>query len=248
MLPALLGYQDVVFDRSWLSELPYGLAFREGRDRLGDASRRMLERLALRCGAAVVRCDPGWERVRANFMARRHLEMLDNEEQLEVVYDVYRTQTTDLPCCVYDYQADGVMLLQPERAARHPLGLGSAGAWSALDDGVVLVGQDYAEVKDVDPLYRWPFASFNRGGCSQWLAQELERAEVPESRLFWINADQPLELLPPISGRVIALGRQAGQRLAALNIHRDEVQHPQHHKCFAHRARYPLIDMIKEAL
>ena len=39
MLPALLGYQEVVFDRSWLSETPYGEAFREGRDAgtVGDA-------------------------------------------------------------------------------------------------------------------------------------------------------------------------------------------------------------------
>jgi len=50
MLPALLGYQDVVFDRCWLSEEPYGTAFREGQDRLGVVSVRMLERLAFRCG------------------------------------------------------------------------------------------------------------------------------------------------------------------------------------------------------
>ena len=30
MMPAILGLQDVVFDRSWLSEIPYGTAFRGG--------------------------------------------------------------------------------------------------------------------------------------------------------------------------------------------------------------------------
>jgi polyphosphate kinase 2 (PPK2 family) len=61
MLPALLGYHDVVFDRCWLSETPYGEAFREGQDRLTQADRRMLERLALRCGAVVVKCLPEWD-------------------------------------------------------------------------------------------------------------------------------------------------------------------------------------------
>lgn len=88
MMPALLGYQDVVFDRSWLSEVPYGQAFREGTDRLGDPSREMLDRLALRCGGAVVMCDPGWETVRSNFLARKHMEMLDDDNQLKIVYDL----------------------------------------------------------------------------------------------------------------------------------------------------------------
>src|SRR5882757_4772670 len=54
MLPALLGYQDVVMDRCWLSEVPYGRVFRDGADRVGEISRHMLERVALRAGALVV--------------------------------------------------------------------------------------------------------------------------------------------------------------------------------------------------
>lgn len=247
MLPALLGYQDVVFDRSWLSELPYGLAFREGKDRLGDASRRMLERLALRCGASVIRCDPGWEAVRASFVARRPLEMLDNEEQLRVVYDTYATQTTDLPTFTFNYMRDIVDVSYVERP--HSIEIGSAGAWSALTSGVTLVGQDYAALKDTDPFYRWPFASFQRGGCSQWLAQELERAEISEGRLFWVNADQPLELISELGdGLVVALGTAAATRLKDLGVSCIEVPHPQYHKRFAHRARYELIDVIIKAL
>jgi thymidylate kinase len=249
MLPALLGYQDVVFDRCWLSEMPYGVAFREGRDRLTDASRRMLERLAMRCGAVVVKCQPAWETVKANYLSRKHMEMLDNEHQLKTVYDLYAEQPTSLPVFAHDYtkgdlfQIDKMVLdLEPMRFTRHPLDLASAGNWNGR---VVLIGEAFAEHKDCDAFYQWPFASFSGEGCSQWLAEKLDLAEVSEDQILWLNSDQDLSVLHDLSPeRVITLGTEAYQQLYRLKIKAATVQHPQSWKRFKHGQRYPLLDLI----
>jgi thymidylate kinase len=250
MLPALLGYQDVVFDRCWLSEVPYGIAFREGKDRLTNASRRMLERLAMRCGAVVVRCQPCWDAVRLCYMSRRHLEMLTNEEQLKTVYDLYSEQVTDLPELVYDYTTDGDLFATQKlgfeidhlRMPQHPLYLASAGNW---DGRVVLIGEAFAERKDQDAFYQWPFASFSNEGCSQWLTNQLDSIDMGEQDLLWLNADQDLSVLHDLQHeRVIALGTKAHEQLYRLKIVAATVPHPQAFKRFNAKQRYPLLDLI----
>lgn len=249
MLPALLGYQDVVFDRSWMSETPYGMAFREGQDRLGDASRRMLERLAMRCGAVVVFCDPGWEAVKASYMRRKHLEMLDDEGQLKQVYDMYQHEPTDLPTIKFDYTAGHGLLsyetIDANRFARHPIALATAGNWSA---NIVIVGESFAERKDNDAFYQWPFASFNKGGSSQWLANQLESIEAGEDGLLWVDADQDLSFLLDLKpGKIVTLGDKAYSQLYQKKVP-DVVScpHPQYFRRFGGRARYPLLNIIQE--
>ena len=249
MLPALLGYQDVVFDRCWLSEMPYGVAFREGKDRLTSGSRRMLERLAMRCGAVVVKCQPGWETVKANYLSRKHIEMLDNEHQLKTVYDLYADQATDLPMLDYDYTKGDLfevgklaLLIEGLRMRQHPVELASAGNWDAR---VVLVGESFAERKDVDAWYQWPFGSFSGEGCSQWLADQLDLIEVGEDQILWLNSDQDLSVLYDLEPeRIIAMGTEAYQQLYKLKIKAASVQHPQTWKRFNFKQRYPLLDLI----
>lgn len=249
MMPALLGYQDVVFDRCWLSEMPYGVAFREGKDRLTSASRRMLERLAMRCGAVVVKCQPSWETVKANYLSRKHIEMLDNEHQLKTVYDLYAEQPTDLPLVDYDYTKGGLfevsklaLLIDGLRMRQHPLDLSSAGNWDAR---VVLIGESFAERKDNDPWYQWPFASFSGEGCGQWLADQLDLVEVGEDDILWLNSDQDLSVLYDLTPeRIIAMGTEAYQQLYKLKIKAASVQHPQTWKRFNFKQRYPLLDLI----
>lgn len=249
MLPALLGYQDVVFDRCWLSEMPYGVAFREGRDRLTDASRRMLERLAMRCGAVVVKCQPAWETVRANYLSRKHMEMLDNEHQLKMVYYLYTEQPTSLPVFAHDYtkgdlfQIDKMVSdLEPMRFMRHPLDMVSAGNWEGR---VVLIGEAFTERKDCDAFYQWPFASFSSEGCSQWLAEKLDLTKVSEDEILWLSSDQDLSVLHDLNpGRIIALGAEAYQQLYKLKIKAAIVQHPQSWMQFNHDQRYPLLDLV----
>lgn len=248
MLPAVLGYQDVVFDRSWLSELPYGQVFREGQDRLTFADRRMLERLALRCGAIVVRCQPPWEEVLNTYRGRKAKEMLKNEAQLRDVYDIYAGQITELPAVTYDFTIDDYSALIRDidvlRTSSHPLDIQSAGNWDA---DIILVGESFAERKDQDPWYQWPFASFSGDGCSQWITNQLEHVRE-ESELLWVNADQDLELLlnEELEGRqVIALGAKAAAELQRLKIRACVVPHPQHHKRFGGKKPYALCQLIQ---
>lgn len=249
MMPAILGYQDVVMDRCWLSEAPYGVAFREGQDRLTSASRRMLERLAFRCGAVVVMCRPDYEVVRANYLSRRHLEMLNNEAQLRMVYDAYLREPSALPRFIYNYTKERPITddyvscaISDMRPTRHPLELGSAGNWHAK---TVVVGESFAERKDCDPWYQWPFASFSNSGCSQWLTDEFDRIGISEAELLWLNADQDLEVLYDLEPTtVIALGDTAYKQLYELKIFANKLVHPQAWKRFKSSEPYPLLKLF----
>ncbi len=248
MVPALLGYQDVVFDRCWLSELPYGIAFRNGVDRLGHASRRMLERLAMRCGAVVVHCDPGWETVRRNYLGRRESELLENEAQLNDVFSIYQITQTHLPWLTYDYQtrdvnANLVAELDSLRMCHHPLGANTAGN---LEAKVAIVGDVFAERKDCDAWYQWPFASFSGAGCSQWLTEALQEWGIGEHKLLWLNSDMDLELLTQRPYKIVALGEKAVAELYRHKLSGSAVEHPQYWKRFKKNEPYPLTLWLKE--
>jgi|SRR5579863_2635389 len=253
MLPAVLGYQDVVMDRSWLSEQPYGAVYRNGSDRVGAIHRRMLERLALSCGALVIRCDPGAEVCVANWLGRRGQEYLDHADEVEDVNRYYRMDLrTELTIVDYDYtQQVGFYLpeiLDNFRSPVHAVEVASAGHWSGR---VALIGDSFGEQKDGDLSYRWPFASFSGHGCSRWLTEQLIIGEIPEWLLFWANAD----MLPWTSGpnlatydHVIALGDVAHKKLVELGYDHHAVAHPQYIKRFNHGQPYELVTLLKELL
>jgi hypothetical protein len=250
MLPALLGYQDVVFDRCWLSEVPYGEAFRNGENRIGVASQRMLERLALRCGAVVVRCCPPWHKVMEIFLKRKNEEYLESSHQLKAVYDGYNLQLTELPELIYDYTTEPTLkpiVVEALRTPQHLLALSTAGNWNAE---TIIVGKSFAERKNQDPFYQWPFSSFSNVGCSQWLTQQLEDGEIREQDLLWINADQDLTVLYNLlPRRIMALGHDAAAELYKLKIPAFTVNHPQWFKRFSAVSadvHYPLVDYIKQ--
>ncbi len=251
MMPALEGIADVIFDRSWLSERPYGTAFRAGEDRLGDATRRMLERLAWRCGAVVIKCQPDWEVVKRNWLSRPDDEMLDTPAQLRQVYDLYLEEPTSLPYLLYDYTAG--MLTELREALTimnyvqppHPLAVRSAGDWDAP---IVLVGEGFARRKAVDHEYQWPFASFSQEGCSQWLTAQLQAGGIGEDDLLWVNADQDLSLIDWQGCHVVALGLSAFEALSKLKVGCHKTIHPQAWKRFHANEPYPLVGLLRTML
>jgi len=247
MLPAVLGYQDVVLDRCWLSELPYGVVFREGWSRLTTADTRMLERLALRCAAAVVLCLPPLETVVTNYRRRRGQELLRDESQVMDVYDIYCGQDTCLPLTSYNFEVDDLQQVMAElqryRTRAHPLDVKTAGDWSGR---CLIVGESFAAHKDHDPWYQWPFASFSDTGCSRWLTDQLEVAKISERELLWVNADQDLSFAYNLPCKVVALGAKAQAELYRLKIAADYCPHPQHHKRFSADKPYHLITRILE--
>ncbi len=255
MLPALQGYQPVVMDRSWLSEPIYGAAFRDGRTRVDSVNQRMLERLAMRSCAQVVRCLPAWEIVRENYERNKSNEMLTNVAQLKLVYDDYAKlhAATDLPVIDYDYttspRPDEVIEAQRLLHIFHPADLVSVGNLSAP---VLLVGEELAAIKNQDTLYQWPFASFSGLGCSRWLTEKLDRAGISEKHLLWVNADQDLLRLYPANKRVVTLGVVTRETLLKLRLAAPPVihsaPHPQVWRRFHASEPYPLPDLLHRLL
>lgn len=253
MMPALMGHKPVVFDRCWLSEGPYGQVFRGGQDRLGVASNRMLERLAMRCGAVVVQCQPTLATCLGNFNSRRQDEMLQAEEQLQKVYTKYLQVSTALPRLWYNYVSErGSMMdlidrVDIERFTHHGTKTRTAGA---LHAPVLLVGEAFSMPKNDDPFYQWPFASFKHSGCSQWLAEQLEQAHISEAQLLWINADQLDGFIVPATVRQIyALGAKACQVLTAVGLNKHHTYpHPQYMKRFHSNEPYGLMTALQGVL
>lgn len=258
MLPALLGYDTVILDRCWLSEVPYGFGFRHGAVRLTVSDRRMLERLALAGGAKVILCLPPWENVLATWQSRKGEEYLKTRDQLAEVYHQYENLRTDLAVTVYDYtqSAEGVVTVPNPGRFDHVV------PWAAglAEAQTVLVGESFGEPREHDSFWQWPFVSFSSTGCSRWLTQCLEAWGVPERELAWINADQLDEVgarwlrfgaggdrvSNPMNHprRVVALGAKAHRTLDRFKVPHHTVPHPQAWKRFHVGEVYPLHDVL----
>lgn len=262
MMPAILGYQDVVMDRSWISEAIYGTVHRQ-HDRVAIGA-RLLERLAWRCSAVLVHCHPPYDVVLKNWAARKGDEYLQQEQSLRRVYAGYQAgqdlvPLSSLNTVTHDYTkltssyhslATAIALL---RRPPHHVDFCTAGNYAA---SVLLVGEKFTDATNADPWYQWPFGSFSGGDCSRWLASRLEEADVGEDRLFWANADMDL---PTILKRwderreasrriIIALGDAAGAALYAAGERCFlRAPHPQFHKRFRTKEPYALMDLLKEA-
>lgn len=268
MMPALLGHEDVVLDRCWVSEPIYADAFRQGKDRVGMARSRQLDRLAMRCGAVIVKCLPPWAHVKSSFTGRQADEYLDNEQQLLRVYGDYSHDlNTHLHEVEYDYTKSlgkplGLVAMELERLVEyqrvknpcHSLNVNSAGNLSAP---ILLVGDSFAERQDSDPLYQWPFGSLSNIGCSMWLSRQLDDADISEQSLLWVNADELTnEWVVPLFDReggppqIVTLGEDAERKVASLHLSRHSANHPQYWKrfCSGTPGGYPLLRILKDLM
>lgn len=257
MMPLLHQYENMLMDRSWLSESIYGRVFRGGVDRVGMTARRHLERMAMRHGAVVVLCLPPWEKVKEQWLKRKNAdsdaEYLDKIEQLEQVYNLYTHLRidTDLPIVHYDYTVHGsqLTLLKDEvaRAAMRPHK--TVGTVGNLDAKVILVGDKPSDHTDQDVMMQWPFCSFSTQGSSRWLTSHLDATQISEASLLWVNASSGLYQIKDLYARtVIALGQAASDALTAAKIPHLMARHPAHHKRFHSSEPYELMGMITAAL
>ena len=258
MLPALLGYQDVVLDRAWLSEQVYGLVIRS-RDRVGIAGSRLLERLALRCEVAVVLCLPPLAACQRVWSKRSTGEDLYSQELMTRAYRSYETRwregtLTDLPLvthAVHGYE-DTVWR---ELEAIHMHQEAHPPAWRTggnLLASVALVGDDLVPLRNEDLEMRTPFGSFSAAGCSRWLALRLSNLGVRERDLFWVSASDPSfeEIANEwLRGKeVFALGKKAHSACAQAEVSHEPVHHPQYAKRIRLRQAYDLPRLIREVL
>ena len=152
-------------------------------------------------------CLPPFEKCKEAFLSGRD-EMMSSVDDLRRVYDRYALgPATNLPVVKYDFTTDSVQDLMErvmKTVAEYPL------------PRVSLIG-DRPNVKThMQQQYHVPFVTFSGRGCSEWLAEQLDLAGVPEVLLDWDNAYNDTgdaldpALLEPGTA-VVALGRNSQQ-------------------------------------
>lgn len=226
MQPALLGYANVVLDRSWISEEPYNTVYHKASTPwILPRMCSMLERVAMRCETNIVMCLPPKEQCIENFNSRRKDEMLADIGQLSDVYDRYKDfrkyQRCSLPAIEYDYTKDGRI---EEFLHGIPFGLmkhsrkcmKTVGAFTAP---YIIVG-DLSRRMDIhDILHRWPTVKFNRDRMEGFdkFVEVLSYLKVDEIDLLWIDKsaveetiERRLKIGFPIKG-IMAFDLESGE-------------------------------------
>lgn len=230
---------NVIFDRSWLSEAPYGRVMRGGQDRLGSL-KRVLERIALGLGAIVVNCLPSPEVLKNTYAKRSSTEYPDSERKLMQVRHEYAQLRTELPMILFDRGRQTFTALLTE-IVRQTYTNGGPGIGSWKPGVTLMVGEQLGASHTRGWPSNWAFCG--SAGCSPWFAAELDRLRVSERTLYWVNAldsrSRPtsfdfVEGLKP--SRIIALGKVASSVLD--DIPHIEIEHPQHHKRFHFNDRW----------
>jgi hypothetical protein len=255
MLPALLGHQDVVIDRCWLSDPIYGRVFRGGENRVTCAQRRIMDRIALSCGAVLVNCRPPWSYVEESFLSRPEEELLDNTDQLREVYNAYEDLQTDLSEVVFDWtsrrrEPRKSVLLDLLKDVTH---LSRPHLTSHLTNGsnagkVLLVGSSFDDYSDSDSFFQLPFSSLRKDGWNLWLANQLEDASISEQFLTWADAGNIHVPSRGFSIPVIALGDEAHCQLKTLGVDSTLVPSPSYWRKFNSGKQYPLIAAIRKVI
>jgi hypothetical protein len=262
MLPAYANLATVVLDRAWQAEPIYGAVYRNGANRIESWQRRMLERVALGCGAVLVWCLPSFYACRKAYLTRRAAEMLDTPKQLKAVYDLYAGSLSALiPAVRFDYRKPGATKLLLEWLAafeRETANTGPGiGAWRP-GRSILLIGERFGG----SGAGRWhfPFVSLRRSGCSAWFAEQLEAGGVGEQLLYWVDAyasgardeDQLdpgfLDRLRPRA--IFALGSIAAEWCVSYvgRAGWQRFDHPQHWKRFRNSTPYPLIQELIQCI
>lgn len=251
--PANRGW--VVCDRLHLGEQVYGPIFRQ-RDALGDAGRRMLERYLLARGSVVVRALPPFEVAHRNWWTRRQSNGEMFHERFGAVYGAFERLRSYLPVIHYDYTMPDVTIAGfGALVERYLAPVRGADPW----ERVLLVGERPSRLNVASPGAP-PFCG--RGGSAEWLAEQLDRANIDESRLVWVNAHPgagpgwsriPARALVEdrVALKTIALGRVA-EAWCLRNMGKvrtfTALPHPQAWKRFHHRQPYELLKVLKEIL
>jgi|GEM_PF-1278986 len=122
------------------------------------------------------------------------------------------------------------------------------GKYELVHGRILLVGDTPSPSRPDDVNYHFtPF--FSMHNSSRWLNKQLEKYQIDESRLAWLNSTRfdgtpedvrIISLLNP--SRIIALGGAASKWLG--NIQHEVVGHPQHQKRFLSTQEYPLMQLL----
>jgi hypothetical protein len=167
--------------------------------------------------------------------------MLKDATQLKAVYDRYEYPLdTDIPIIKYDYTVDTIEGL-----------LFKADLLSQRDIRATIVCESsYMQSEDQVGV---PYVSFGANNTADWLAEQLEMAEIPEDALKWINAYDSFgnEASPEdvvLGSTVITLGKKAEEWCTKHGIWHEAAPAPIVHKKHYFEQPYRLITLLERAL
>ena len=106
--PALLGYQDVVFDRCWHSGPIYDVVFRNlqpHEQRQTPEICLLLDRAVAHCSAVLVKCYPDQDTCINNWKSRLDTELVKSEFKMRAIHGLYEhlENTITLPSMEWNY-------------------------------------------------------------------------------------------------------------------------------------------------
>lgn len=248
--------QPVVIDRWWPSEIVYADAYRGGsRWPLGH---RLFEKIALKHAVTYVFCIPQDKDAylkHYNELKGKRVEMYD--EGMERVYDgfvkIFSKLSRRMGVSLYDYTKDGHHVSELAHIFNSLAHDYRVDQWQPALDRKFLnftghIGQaKYLVIGDqLKPKTRrevWPF--FEYGNSSQWWAEALDFAGVPEHDIISMNALMPddsgferrvktfIDEYPGQGLKVLALGGNASKYLDTLKtVEYTQIHHPQYYRRF----------------
>jgi thymidylate kinase len=242
--------KGVVFDRLALGERVYGPVYR-GVDTLGADNWRIFKRVLTAADALQVYCVPPFKVCLENWLARRGQEMLQREEQLRAVFDLYNQlvirEPPPNPFFIYDYTQPGLLdrlvARVSEMHVRRYLGL-PPGVIGSTYARYLLVGERGSQA--TSQTADLPF--FGHVNSSKYLTEALDAAGYHEREMAFTNAErwdnQPVEW--PKTYRTIALGEKAGMECLRREItNLVMVPHPQYWRRFHSLEIETYVEMLR---
>lgn len=235
MSPAIDQLQPVVIECSWITQRRHAPMYSPVSQQVFKrytAQRRMLDRLALGCGAICVQVvDP-------------NSKLLDRWSSYDDIIPTIHVDTWDNRF---------IQDIQYELSKRTNPGPG-IGRWTPRESVLLIGDQHGVTTQPYNVRRNIAFCSMSGAGCSEWLADQLEAAGFGEELFYWINARQPgtggkltdRDFLQELQPRAtVALGEAAADWCYRADLPSEKVQHPQSWKRFHFKEQYPLIPILK---
>lgn len=258
MKDALEGSKSVIIENGWRADSvleQMGEKFKTVKQ-----FRRMLDRVALAVNAQVAYCvadsrtyAKNWAHLKPDVPYERVAQMIERMARGWEVLDssglpVTKINTSD---DLYTYDIE-ILIERAQIKAKSNKGPG-IGNWEP-GKVVLLVGDRHGpSIQPYRVDWNLAFCDMAKAGSSYWLSDQLDKGEISEKHLYWINAfnssDEAtnpsfIEYLKPVS--VLSLGDIAARWCQINHIRYEPFKHPQFHKRFQFNEPYPMIDRLRQ--
>lgn len=245
---ALNDIQHVVIERSWHFER-FCKTIGQGSYIRPEHS-RMLDRLALARDGYIIKCIPELDVMIKNAKAR-------NAEDFELNHlteqaNLWQKYAVPLPTHEFVDTDEPELLLGAvnESCANDGPGIGM---WNP--GNVYLIVGERAKAKKKSGLIQGVSFCDVNNDLSFWLSKQLEDADIPEYKLYWINpidinndwtTDEFVKHLKPIY--VFSIGKEAEDWCIKHELNTTRVAHPLYHRQFYNNHPYPLADYLSHEI